>query len=466
MKRESPHPVASQAQGGTMRSRSLSSVAVVSATAMMLAAGCGDGGGSKVTGAGGHGGGGGSSTTGAAGTGAAGTGTAGTGAAGTGAAGTSAGGTGGAGTAGGAGGGSGGGAGAAIDGGTDGGLPFEPVTIPANLAVPAGATLKFKVHARGSQVYTCAASTPAADGGTDAGATTYAWALKAPDAKLYDENNVEVGSHFAGPTWMSKDGSDAVGTRMFASPAPLTDAIDWLLLKASSHMGSGVFADVTYIQRLNTTKGKAPATGCEAGTVGTETSVAYTADYYFYKGGSGDGGVTADWPFTTVTVPAGIAVPSGATLKLRLHAIGAQIYTCTASGGADAGADAGAVMYTWTLKQPDAKLYDDSNVEAGTHGLGPNWTSKDGSVVTGTKLFGVNAPLTDAIQWLLLKAATHTGAGVFADVSYVQRLNTTKGVAPATGCDAGHVAAETSVGYTADYYFYTGDSPADGGTGG
>ena len=40
--------------------------------------------------------------------------------------------------------------------------------------------------------------------------------------------------------------------------------------------------------------------------------------------------------------------------------------------------------------------------------------------------------------------------------------DTTKGVAPTTGCDSGHVASETSVGYTADYYFLKGD-PADGG---
>jgi hypothetical protein len=442
-----------------MTSRSLSFVAAVSSTAMILAAGCG--GGSNATGVAGHGGGAGSSAAGAAGT--SGGGTSGGGTSG---GGTSGGGTSGGGTSGGTGGGAGGGAGTASDGGSDAAWPIENVTIPAALAVPTGATLKFKVHGKGTQVYTCTASTPAADGGTDAGATTYAWTLKAPDAKLYDESNTEVGSHFAGPTWMSKDGSDVVGARLAAVDSPLTDAIQWLLLKASSHMGSGIFADVTYVQRVNTTKGKAPATGCDATAVGTDTSVDYTADYYFYKGGAADGGVAADWPFTTVTVPAGIAVPSGAALKLKLHAIGAQVYTCTASGGADAGADGGATTYAWTLKQPDAKLYDDANVEAGTHGLGPNWTSKDGSVVNGTKLAAADSPLADAIQWLLLKAASHTGTGVFSDVTYVQRLNTTKGKAPAIGCDAAALNAETRVGYTADYYFYTGDSPADGGTGG
>src|SRR5262249_38617949 len=256
----------------------------------------------------------------------------------------------------------------------------------------------------------------------------YSWVLKAPDAKLFDMSNTQVGTHFAGPTWMSSDGSDVVGSRVAGVDSPMADAIQWLLLKAVSHMGSGVFMDVTYIQRLNTTKGKAPATGCDSTTVGMETRSAYTADYYFYKGGAvtPDGGATPDWPFTTVTIPAGIATPVGPTLKLKAHAIGVQIYTCTASGGADAGADAGATTYSWVLKGPDAKLYDDNNAEIGTHSIGPMWTHKDGSSVTGAKVNGVDSPLTDAIQWLLLKASAHGAtAGTFSDVTYVQRVNTT-----------------------------------------
>jgi hypothetical protein len=340
--------------------------------------------------------------------------------------------------------------------------------VPTALAVPTGATLKMKWHAMGDQIYTCTATTAPADGGTDGGATTYSWVLKAPDAKLFDDTNTQVGIHFAGPTWMSTvDGSDVVGSKVAGVASPMSDAVDWLLLKAVSHMGSGVFMDVTYVQRLNTTKGKAPATGCDASAVGMDVRSAYTADYYFYKGGAvtPDGGATADWPFTTVTIPAGIATPAGPTLKLKAHAIGSQIYTCTASGGADAGADAGATTYSWVLKAPDAKLYDENNAQIGTHSAGPTWTHTDGSSVVGAKVAAVDSPLTDAVQWLMLKAASHGAtAGTFSDVTYVQRVNTTKGKAPATGCDSGKVGMDTSVAYTADYYFYKGDATADGGT--
>ena len=43
-----------------------------------------------------------------------------------------------------------------------------------------------------------------------------------------------------------------------ATPSP--DSIDWLRLKAKSTEGHGIFANVTYIQRVNTEGGKAPTT--------------------------------------------------------------------------------------------------------------------------------------------------------------------------------------------------------------
>jgi len=166
--------------------------------------------------------------------------------------------------------------------------------------------------------------------------------------------------------------------------------------------------------------------------------------------GGGLGG--AAW-LTPPAVPAALAVPAGATIKAHTHAVGAQIYTCTASA---AGADAGATTYAWTLKAPDAKLYDADGNQVGTHGAGPNWTSSDGSVAIGAKVAGVDAPAAGAIQWLLLRVSSNSGAGVFSDVTFVQRLNTVGGAAPATGCDSTTAGTDTSVGYSADYYFYVG----------
>jgi hypothetical protein len=117
------------------------------------------------------------------------------------------------------------------------------------------------------------------------------------------------------------------------------------------------------------------------------------------------------------------------------------------------------------LKQPDAALYDSAFTQIGTHGLGPNWTSTvDGSIVVGAKV-NQAAGMTGAVPWLLLMATSNTGTGVFSNITYVQRLNTAGGPAPAS-CDATNTT-DLRVPYSADYYFFTGGTTNnDGGTNG
>ena len=74
------------------------------------------------------------------------------------------------------------------------------------------------------------------------------------------------------------------------SPDGAAVSIPWLLLTAASTTGSGVFTPVTYVQRLATHGGVAPATGCDSTTVSTDTRIPYSADYYFFTGGNTDGG--------------------------------------------------------------------------------------------------------------------------------------------------------------------------------
>jgi hypothetical protein len=427
---------------------------------LLLAAGCGSGGSGKgynqggATGSAGAAGGAGDS--GAAGNGAAGDGASGTGAAGGGWAGAAGSGTSGAGAGGAAGTGD-----TPGGGGVAGTIWLTPPSFPPALATPAGATVKLHGHAVGAQIYTCTASAPSsADGGAgaDAGTTTYAWVLKAPDAKLYDSSDTQVGTHGAGPSWTWRDGSVANGAKVAELNAPVADAISWLLLRVTSTSGAGVLNDATYVQRLNTAGGRAPATGCDSTTVGTETRSGYSADYYFYSGGG-----AAAW-LTAPEVPGAIAVPTDVRLAVHDHAIGMQIYNCAASGGADAGA--GPTAYAWTFKAPDALLYDMSFTPVAMHGAGPSWTSTDGSVVVAHEIARVDAARPDSIPWLLLKEVSTTGPGVFSDVAFVQRINTWGGLAPTTGCDASTVDTLVRVPYSADYYFYVSINQPDAGAGG
>jgi len=436
---------------------------------LLLVAGCGSGGratgnnqGGGATGSAGGAGGsaagepgaGGATDSGAAGTGTAGDGAYGTGTAGGGWAGASGGGTSGAGAGGGSG--AGGTTGA---GGVAGTTWLTPPPFPPALAPPAGAAVKLHAHAVGAQIYTCTASAAAnGDGGADAGATTYAWVLKAPDAKLYDSSDTQVGTHGAGPSWTWRDGSVANGAKVAELNAPVADAISWLLLRVTSTSGAGVLSDATYVQRLNTAGGRAPATGCDATTVGTDTRSGYSADYYFYSGGG-----AATW-LTAPDVPSAIAVPTDVRLAAHDHAIGMQIYNCGVSGGSDAGA--GTTTYAWTFKAPDALLYDMDFAPVARHGAGPSWTSTDGSVVVAHEIARVDASRSDSIPWLLLKELSTTGPGVFSEVAFVQRINTWGGVAPTTGCDANTVDTLVRVPYSADYYFYVSINQPDGGAGG
>src|SRR5262249_25827122 len=109
-----------------------------------------------------------------------------------------------------------------------------------------------------------------------------AWQFVAPEAVLYENSrrHAVVATHFAGPTWMGNDGSTVVGETL-AKCTPDPSAIPWLLLGAKSTTGPGIFEDVTFIQRLNTTGGLAPDAPGEA--VGQEARVPYTAEYVFYR---------------------------------------------------------------------------------------------------------------------------------------------------------------------------------------
>ncbi|HRI53790.1 MAG TPA: DUF3455 domain-containing protein, partial [Pseudomonadota bacterium] len=80
--------------------------------------------------------------------------------------------------------------------------------------------------------------------------------------------------------------SFVVAMRVQQVSAPQSDAIAWLLLKAISNTGSGLLSSITFVQRVYTQGGVAPATGCNAGTVGTSARVGYSAEYYFYVGGA------------------------------------------------------------------------------------------------------------------------------------------------------------------------------------
>jgi hypothetical protein len=138
-------------------------------------------------------------------------------------------------------------------------------------------------------------------------------------------------------------------------------------------------------------------------------------------------------------VPDAIKVPDGNKRIAVMPARGVQTYQCTAGA--------------WVFVQPDAILRHHGRAEV-LHTRGPVWTSVvDGSSVTAATQ--ASSPVPGAIPELLLKATGNRGPGLLSAVTYIQRLNTTGGLAPTGSCTEG---ATASIRYTADYAFWVAKS--------
>jgi hypothetical protein len=148
-------------------------------------------------------------------------------------------------------------------------------------------------------------------------------------------------------------------------------------------------------------------------------------------------------------IPQSLQAPAGQKMQLMLHAIGVQIYQCTMSAP-------NPPRYAWVLQAPAADLADPSGKNVGWHHDGPTWESYDGSKVVGEVVASVEGPPPKAVPWLLLRAKSNAGKGIFGKVKSIQRLHTVGGLSPQSACDAGHLAQRVRVAYSADYYFYSG----------
>jgi len=163
-------------------------------------------------------------------------------------------------------------------------------------------------------------------------------------------------------------------------------------------------------------------------------------------------------------VPANLEVGSGNTPFLIGHAIGTQNYVCLLRAGG----------FAWTFFGPQATLFDDHGQQLITHFLSANpdengtmratWQqSQDTSAVWALAVANSTDPayvLPSAIPWLLLRVVGAevgpTGGTALFATTFVQRVNTSGGIAPAAkSCgNAADIGKKALVPYTADYVFY------------
>ena len=152
---------------------------------------------------------------------------------------------------------------------------YSQAGLPAAVQVPAGNKVAMETVGVGEITYQCNAKKDMAG--------QFEWVFVGPDAKLNDRSGKQVGKYYGPPaTWESMDGSKLTATQIAVAPNG-TGNIPSQLVKGNPAMGSGAMSGVTYIQRVDTRGGVAPAMPCAAGNMGAKQVVKYQADYIFYK---------------------------------------------------------------------------------------------------------------------------------------------------------------------------------------
>jgi Protein of unknown function (DUF3455) len=170
---------------------------------------------------------------------------------------------------------------------------------------------------------------------------------------------------------------------------------------------------------------------------------------------------------TPPPVPANIVVPEGNHAYFVGHGVGFQNYVCSPSKSVG--------QVEWTLFTPEAHLFGDAGEQLTSHFFSPNpdegntairatWRDSQDSSTVWAK---ANAASSDpafvnpgAVAWVLLqvvgKQVGPTGGANLTRTTFIQRLSTVGGLAPATGCDVPtDLGAKAFMPYTADYFFFT-----------
>jgi hypothetical protein len=154
---------------------------------------------------------------------------------------------------------------------------YSQAALPAAVQVPAGNRVALETVGVGEITYQCSAKKDMAG--------QFEWVFVGPDAKLNDRSGKQVGKYYGPPaTWEALDGSKLTAVQVAVAPnTGMAGSIPLQLVKGNPAMGSGAMQGVSYIQRVDTRGGVAPASPCAANNLNAKQIVQYQADYIFYK---------------------------------------------------------------------------------------------------------------------------------------------------------------------------------------
>jgi hypothetical protein len=151
---------------------------------------------------------------------------------------------------------------------------FDQTTLPEMVKVPSGHKVAMETVGVGEITYECRAKADSAG--------AYEWVFAGPQADLNSRSGAKVGTYYGPPaTWAANDGSKITGTQLAVAPGGAGN-IPLQLVKANPASGAGAMMGVTYIQRVSTRGGVAPAEPCASAVAGKKSVVKYQADYIFW----------------------------------------------------------------------------------------------------------------------------------------------------------------------------------------
>jgi hypothetical protein len=152
---------------------------------------------------------------------------------------------------------------------------FDQSALPAAVQVPAGNKVFMETVGVGDITYECRAKA----GTTD----QFEWVFVGPNAALNDRGGKQIGRYYGPPaTWEGQDGAKVTGAQVAVAPAAAGN-IPLQLVKANPASGTGWVTGTTFIQRVATRGGVAPALPCGAGNVSAKQVVKYQSDYIFWR---------------------------------------------------------------------------------------------------------------------------------------------------------------------------------------
>lgn len=166
--------------------------------------------------------------------------------------------------------------------------PTANTALPLNLQIGPDQALSEVLTTRGDETYRCTRSKVGAPGDVQGPNTQLLWTEAGSEGTLVDSDRKSIGTVTPGGYFVAYDGS-YVKTLLNGQSQVAANKLTWTRYKArydaAPRTGEGRFANVTAVQRIDTTGGLPPSYPCDL--EGSRLLVPFSATYMLYRASAG-----------------------------------------------------------------------------------------------------------------------------------------------------------------------------------